>query len=196
MKKTSKSLSLLLMGSLTVALGGCGSDEPSEEFRTYSSIDECVNEKLFTPNECRELAIAAVKQNPKFTSVEECEKEFGAGQCQAYEDKSNANATGERRSSWMPLIAGYMAGRYLGGGGMMQSAQPLYQQPGQAQQQGSTTRVFRTLGGGSVQADGKGVVNKPSSAIRNGFTKSAKPYAVRSGGTSSRSGFSGGRASS
>jgi uncharacterized protein YgiB involved in biofilm formation len=142
MKKDSKSLSLLLMGSLTVALGGCGSDEPSEEFRTYSSIDECVNEKLFTPNECRELAIAAVKQNPKFSSVEECEKEFGAGQCQAYEDKSTAaNESGQTRSSWMPLIAGYMAGRYLGGGGMMQKrAQPLYpqpgQQPGQTQQQG------------------------------------------------------------
>jgi hypothetical protein len=43
-----------------------------------------------------------------------------------------------------------------------------------------------------VQADAKGVVNNPSSAIRNGFTKSAKPYAVRSGGSSSRSGFSGG----
>lgn len=195
MKKASKSLSLLLMGSLTVALGGCGSDEPSEEFRTYSSLDECVNEKLFTPVECRELAVAAVQQNPKFSSREECEKEFGPEQCQAYEDPNKTN-TGEHRSSWMPLIAGYMAGRYLGGGGMMQSAQPLYRQPGQTQPQGAATRTFRTLGGGSVQADAKGVVNRPSSAIRNGFTKSAKPYAMRAGGGSTRSGFSGGAASS
>ncbi|CAK7000681.1 MAG: hypothetical protein DELT_00011 [Desulfovibrio sp.] len=192
MKKASKSLSLLLMGSLTVALGGCGSDDPSEEFRTYNSIDECVNEKLFSQAECREMAIAAVRQNPKFSSVEECEKEFGAGQCQAAEEK--ATTSGERRSSWMPLIAGYMAGRYLSGGNMMQSAQPLYQQPGQGQQ--GNARTYRTLGGNSVQADAKGVVNKPSSAIRNGFSKSAKPMAVRSGGSSSRSGFSGGKASS
>ncbi len=64
MKKSSKSLSLVLMGSLTVALGGCGSEEVPEEFRAYQTIDECVNEQIFTQQECREMAIAAVRQNP------------------------------------------------------------------------------------------------------------------------------------
>lgn len=192
MKKVSGSLSLLLMGSLAATLGGCGSDESAEEFRAYSSIDECVKEELFTPAECRELAIAAVAQNPKFANLEECEKAFGAGQCQAFEEK-DATASGEGRSSWMPLVAGYMVGRYLGAGSMMQSAQPLYQQPGQ---QPGASRAYRTLGGGSVQADARGMVNKPSPAIREGFTKSAKPAAARAGGTSVRGGFTGGKASS
>lgn len=185
MKKTSKSLSLLLMGSLAAALGGCGSDETvTEEFRAYSSLDECVKEQLFTPDECRDLAIAAIQQNPKFGSLEECEKKFGQNQCRSYEAKDGNREGG---SSWMPLIMGYMAGRYLGGGSMMQSAQPLYGQPGS--QPGA--RSFRTLDGTSVQPDARGVVNKPSESLRKGFSKSAKPYAIRSGGVSSRGGFTG-----
>jgi len=105
MKKTSRSLSLVLMSSLTVTLGGCGSDDPTEEYRAYKSTDECVKEEIFTQQECRDMAIAAVSQNPGFTSLAECEAEFGAGNCKDYEDKTQS-ATGEHRSSWMPLITG------------------------------------------------------------------------------------------
>lgn len=195
MKKTSKSLSLALMSSLTVTLGGCGSDDPTEEYRAYKSIDECVREEIFTRQECRDMAVAAVSQNPGFASLAECEAEFGAGNCKDYEDKTESTM-GERRSSWMPLITGYMVGRYLGGGGMMQSAQPLYnQQQPAGQQSGAAVRSFRTLGGASVQADAAGRIANPSQAVRSGFTKSAKPYAARSGG-GSRGGFSGGASSS
>lgn len=195
MKKASKSLSLVLMSSLTVTLAGCGSDEPSEEYRAYKSIDECVTEAVFTEKECKDMAIAAVKQNPKFANIAECEKEFGEGNCKSYEE-NGTNVNGERRSSWMPLIAGYMVGRYLGGGSMMQGAQPLYNQQKGAAGTGTSTGAFRTLGGDAVKPDGKGKVATPSQSIRNGFNKTAKPYVSRTGGTSSRGGFSGGRASS
>lgn len=193
MKKTTKSLSLVLMGSLTMALGGCGSDKPSEEFRAYNSIEECVKDDVFSPQECKEMAIAAVEQSPKFNSLAECEAEYGQGACKAREEV----ASGERRSSWMPLLAGYMAGRYLSGGSMMRGSQPLYppQQQAGTQPGATTARTYRTLGGGSLQADAGGKVTSPTSSIKNGFAKTAKPYVARTK-TSSRSGFSGAKASS
>ncbi|MCC8195165.1 MAG: DUF1190 domain-containing protein [Deltaproteobacteria bacterium] len=191
MKKGSRSLSLVLMGSLTVAVGGCGSDEPTEDFRAYQSIDECVKEQIFTQQECRDMAIAAVRQNPQFADKAECEREFGEGNC----TQPQQNVQGEQRQgSWMPLLAGYMVGRYLGGNGMMQGAQPLYRQD-QAGQQGNTTAArtsggFRTLGGAAIQTDAGGKVVNPNQTVRQGFAKSAKPYAAR-GGLGSRGGFSG-----
>jgi uncharacterized protein YgiB involved in biofilm formation len=180
------------MGSLTVGLSGC-SEEPTEEYRVYQSVEECVKEDVFSQEECRDMAVAAVRQNPQFGDLAECEKTFGEGNCQKYEDKTQA--TGESRSSWMPLLAGYMVGRYLGGGSMMQGAQPVYPQQGAGQPGASAGRSFRTLGGGMVQADAGGRVAAPSEAVRNGFTKSAKPYAARSG-SGTRGGFSGGKATS
>ena len=197
MKKGSKSLSLVLMGSLTVAVGGCASEETTEEFRAYQSIDECVTEQIFSQQECRDMAIAAVRQNPQFTDKVECEREFGEGNCTQPEQ----NVQGEQRqgSSWMPLIAGYMMGRYLGGAGMMQGAQPLYKQPQAAPQQGAaatrTSGGFRTLGGAAVQTDGKGKVTNTSQTMRQGFAKTAKPYAGRTG-SGSRGGFAGGSSGS
>ena len=200
MNKRSKSLSLVLMGSLTVGLSGC-SDDPGEEFKAYNSIEQCVKEQIYSPQECREMAIAAVQQTPRFNDKAECEKEFGEGNCQdvAQNQQGQQNVQGERRSSWMPLIAGYMVGRYMGGNGYMQGAQPLFRQPGQ-QQQGAAARpsggfVYRTLGGGSVQSDAGGKVANPPQSVRQGFTKTAKPYVARSGGGKS-GGFFGGRSSS
>lgn len=200
MNKRSKSLSLVLMGSLTMVIGGCGSDDPGEQFTTYRSIDECVKEQIFTQQECTEFAIAAVSQNPSFTSQAECEREFGEGNCKDTDQaqiSQNGQAEGERRSSWMPLLAGYMVGRYLGGAGYMQGAQPLYGQP-QAQQPGAAAArtgggfagSYRTLGGGTVQADASGKVLNPSQAVKQGFSRTAKPYAARSG-AGARGGFSG-----
>ncbi len=197
------------MGSLTVAAGGCGSDEPTEDFRAYQSIDECVREQVFTAQECRDMAIAAVRQMPRFSSQAECEQQYGDGNCAQPEDKApdgQQNVQGEQRSSWMPLLAGYMVGRYLGGSGMMQGSQPLFrgqqaapQAAPQAGAPGTAARAsggfansFRTLGGGTIQTDGKGMVTNPSQAVRQGFTKTAKPYAGRVG-SGGRGGFSGSR---
>ena len=196
MKKSSKSLSLVLMGTLTVGLGGCASDEKiTEEFKAYSSIDECVKEQIFAPEECRNMAIAAVRQNPQFTDQNECERQFGEGNCQTV---SGANEQGERRSSWMPILAGYMIGRYMGGSGAMQGAQPLYQ-TNQPQQQGRASggfnRSFRTMGGETVQTDARGKVTNSTASMRQGFATSAKPVMSRAG-SGTRGGFFGGAASS
>ena len=194
-------MSLVLMGSLTVAMGGCGSEDNTEEFRAYQSIDECVKEQIFSQQECRDMAIAAVQQTPTFADKAECEREYGEGNCA----EPQQNVQGQRQgSSWMPLIAGYMVGRYLGGGGMMQGSQPLFRQNAPAQQPGGATaarasggfaNTFRTMGGGTIQTDGKGVVTNPSQAVRQGFSKTAKPAVARTG-SGSRGGFAGGSSGS
>lgn len=198
MKKSAKSLSLVLMSSLTVGLGGCASD-PTEEFTAYNSIDQCVKEQIFSEQECREMAAEAVRQNPLFANQAECEREFGEGNCQTNPEGEQIAESGERRSSWMPLLAGYMIGRYMGGGGFMQGSQPLYKQPqpggtqpgaAGARASGGFANSFRTLGGAAVQADGAGKVANPPQAVRQGFTKSAKPYVARSG-AGARGGFAG-----
>ena len=189
MNKRSKSLSLVLMGTLTAGLSGC-SDEPGEEFKAYTSIEQCVNEQIYSQQECREMAIAAVQQAPRFGDIAECEKEFGEGNCKDIA-QNQQNMQGERRSSWMPLIAGYMMGRYMGGGSQMMGSQPLFRQQGAAAP-ASGGSTYRTLGGGMVQADATGKVANPSQAVRQGFSRSAKPYVARSGGGKS-GGFFGGR---
>lgn len=205
MKKSTKSLSLVLMGSL-VSLGGCAS-EPEEAFQAYSSIDQCVKEQIFSEQECRESAVAAVQQNPQFANQAECEREFGEGNCQANPQSSPTGeqvaGSGERGSSWMPLMAGYMMGRYMSGGSFMQGSQPLYRQsapagagaqPGAAaagaRTSGGFGNSFRTAGGASIQTDAAGKVANPPQSVRQGFAKSAKPYAGRSG-IGSRGGFAG-----
>ncbi|MDL2272554.1 DUF1190 domain-containing protein [Desulfovibrio sp. OttesenSCG-928-I05] len=187
MKKASRNLSLVLMGSISLGVTGCSSEPKfEEEFMTFGSVSECVQYGGFTANECTEMATEAVKQTPTFTSQAECEAQFGEGNCQQPEIAEASSSEYRQGSSWMPLMAGYMMGRYLSGGQAMYGAQPLYKGPAQ---QGGT---FRTAGGATVTPDAKGRVANPGSTIRQGFAHSAKPAAVRAP-SASRGGFSGGK---
>lgn len=187
MKKASKGLSLVLMGSLGLGVSGCSSEpKVEEEFMTFGSLNECIQYGGFTANECAEMAVEAAKQTPSFASLAECEAQFGEGSCEQPE-LAEASQGGQRGSMWMPLMAGYMMGRYMNGGQAMYGAQPLYKDPaGQA-----GTKSFRTASGAAVSPDATGRVTNPGSSIRQGFAHSAKPAAVRTG-AASRGGFSGG----
>lgn len=71
----------------------------------------------------------AERTAPKYATREDCVAEFGEGQCQqtpaqagvAPENQAQAQSSG---SFWMPLMAGYMMGRLMGGG--MAQQQPLF----------------------------------------------------------------------
>lgn len=205
--KRSRSLSIVLMSSLSLGLAGCGDEPVKEEFQTFNSLSDCVRSGEFTVQQCQSMANEAKKQTPKFASKEECEKAFGVGAC---ETEQTAAASGGQAtqngttsltdssyrsgSSWMPLMAGYMMGRYMSGGTAMQGAQPLFRGPEQPQQAaGSTTttsRFYRTAGGETVRTDPSGRVANPSTSVRQGFAQSAKPFNARSM-TTSRGGFGG-----
>jgi uncharacterized protein YgiB involved in biofilm formation len=205
--KRSASLSLALMGSLTLSLTGCGDEGVKEEFITFTSIGECVRSGDFTMQQCQDMAREAQQQTPRFASREECEQAFGIGACgadaaaavpdaaaaaapAAAEAGSSLTAEGQHSggSSWMPLMAGYMMGRYMSGGTAMQGSQPLFRGPEQQPQAGG--RSFRTAAGETVRTDAGGRVANPGQTIRKGFAQSAKPFNARTM-TSGRGGFGG-----
>ena len=229
MKKCPKSLSLVLMTSLALGGMGCSSEpeaETKEEFRTFSTVGECIRSGAFTDAQCEEEFKLALTQTPKFTSLADCEQAFGAGNCgdhplgQAVNSAAQAvglpglaqadatqpqaeatqNGTASQQvaqssayqsgGSWMPLMAGFMMGRFLSGGNAFQGSQPLFRdkpQPGGTTPAGGTS-TFRTATGDVVKTDSAGRVSNPGTAIRKGFQSTAKP-AVARGTTTSRSGL-------
>lgn len=192
--KRSKALSLLLMGSLTVSAAGCGADRADEETYTFTSLDECYSSAIFSESECRDLARSALAETPRFSSREECEAQFGEGACQGQAPKTAEGASGgsavQQHSGgmWMPMMMGFMAGRFLGGGGMMQGSQGLYRDPAANPQQG---RSFRTAGGETVSPGAGGRVSNPTPRMTQSMSHSAKPVSGRSS-LGARGGFSGG----
>ncbi|MDR3175152.1 MAG: DUF1190 domain-containing protein [Desulfovibrio sp.] len=191
--KRSKTLSLLLMGSIGFGAQGCGTDRADEGMYTFSSLQECMNSAVFSEDECRDLAREAAVRTPRFSSREECETNFGAGACAASADKAEGTSGAEVRAEsggyWMPMMMGFMAGRFLGAGGMYQGSQGLYRDPAGAGRPGE--RSFRTAGGDSVRPDASGQVNNPGQRLSQSITHNAKPVMGRSG-SGARGGFSGG----
>jgi uncharacterized protein YgiB involved in biofilm formation len=197
--KRSMSLSLMLMGSLSLPLAGCGDEAVKEEFMAFTSLNDCARNGEFTMQQCRTMEQEAQRQRPRFASREECEQAFGADVCESnVQPSARADASGAERangdlmqqsggSSWMPLMAGYMMGRYLSGGASMQGTQPLFRGPGQ---QDAARGGMRTAGGSVVQADATGRVANPPQSVRQGFAQSAKPFVARTA-TTSRGGFDG-----
>ena len=205
--KRSKSISLLLMGALALGPAGCGSDraEIDESFTTFTSLEQCVTSGLFTDAECRDFARSALLETPSFASQAECEARFGAGNCQAPDGdtlasaeapadaaQQAANGTVQRHSGsmWMPMMMGFMAGRFMGAGGPMQGSQGLYRDSA-AQPGSGGTQSFRTATGDTVTSDAKGRVTTPSPALKQSLSHNAKPVMTR-GGSASKGGFSGG----
>ena len=191
--KRSKALSLILMGSLTVGTAGCGTDraeQADQGMYTFSSLDECYTSSIFSENECRDLARSALAQTPRFSSLEECERQFGEGACQGAQEKAADGTVVQERSGgmWMPMMMGFMAGRFMSGGGMMQGSQGLYRDPGANPQQG---RSYRMAGGETVRPGPGGRVANPTPGMTQAMSHQAKPVQARGGG-GSRGGFSGG----
>jgi len=97
----------------------------------YQNADDCSKANPSGSAQCVAAYDAAkqeaAKTAPKYASREDCIAEFGEGQCTQAPAQAGV-ATAENQSSggsmWMPLMAGYMMGRMMGGGGYAQ--QPLF----------------------------------------------------------------------
>ena len=132
MKRSSR-VHLLLMGSASVLITGCG-DDP-EPVGVFTSVAECVESGAYTPEQCS-TALEQARQDhpktaPKYATKDDCETDFGQGKCEAPPSAgskgSSSGSSGESAGSfWMPLMMGYLVGDALGklknGFG-----QPLYQ---------------------------------------------------------------------
>ncbi|MGY5955369.1 DUF1190 domain-containing protein [Kosakonia sp. BK9b] len=113
-------------------LAGC--EKSDETVSLYQNADDCSAANPGKSAECTTAYNNAMKEAqrtaPKYATREDCVAEFGEGQCQqtpvqagtAPENQAQAQSSG---SFWMPLMAGYMMGRLMGGGAGF-AQQPLF----------------------------------------------------------------------
>lgn len=201
--KKSKSLSLLLMGSMTLGLGGCGDSKNEDallnpqDYTVFASLEECAGSGQYTPEQCQAFLKEALQQTPQFATQAECEEQFGVGSCEppteqaagqngeqaAGQTAENANQQPQQqyhRSGWGPLFMGYMVGRALSN---PMPSQGLYKAP-QSPQSGDA-RTFRTATGGTVQSNRQGTITN----YQRGSSYTPKATSARSG-SGGKGGFS------
>jgi uncharacterized protein YgiB involved in biofilm formation len=120
--KKSRSIQLVLLGSASIALAACGDDGPPKDARFFSNTQEC--SAVYDTSQCLDAQKQAEQtftaEAPKYTRKEQCEAEFGVGNCEAKQ-------TAEGGSFFMPLLMGYMMGNMLGG--QSRFNQPVYRGP-------------------------------------------------------------------
>ncbi|PKH25341.1 hypothetical protein CIG19_05765 [Enterobacterales bacterium CwR94] len=192
--------------SAVFMLAGC--EQADETVSLYQNADDC-SRATGQSEQCTASYNNALKEAektaPKYASREECVAEFGENQCQQTPAQAgvgtttNAEANSGGGSFWMPLMAGYMMGRMMSGGGYQQ--QPLFSSknpasPANGKFVDATGRNYgpATAGGRSVSVPKTALAPKPattSTVTRGGFGESvAKQSAMQRSaatGTSSRS---------
>ncbi|WLS79550.1 DUF1190 family protein [Erwinia pyri] len=113
-----------------IMLAGC--EQSDETVTMYQNADDCSSANPGKSEQCttafNNAKKEAEKTAPKYATREDCVAEFGEGQCQqapAQAGVGTTNAESQQSGSfWMPLMAGYMMGRLMGGG--MGAQQPLF----------------------------------------------------------------------
>lgn len=114
-----------LMATASFSLAACGAPQvaapPSEPALAYTSLDECKAANDITDLECDAARTAAQDQraeaSPRYATREECEGQWGPSQCEP------TNRGGG--SFFTPLLAGFVVGQLLNGGGY-RGGGPLY----------------------------------------------------------------------
>ena len=187
-------------------LAGC--EQNDETVKMYQNADDCSSANPGKSAECKATYDNALKEAartaPKYASREDCVAEFGEGQCQqapaqagvATENQAQAQQSGG--SFWMPLMAGYMMGRLMGGGAGY-AQQPLFSSknpasPAYGQYTDASGKSYGAAQPGrSATVSKTAMAPKPattSTVTRGGFGESvAKQTSMQrsAGGTSTRS---------
>lgn len=98
----------LALAIAAATFAGCSSNEPAV---VYKTVQECVEASAGSQEQCQqaydEALTEAQRTGPKFANRNDCEYNFGAGQCTQH------NSGGQ--SIFMPLMAGYVLGQVIDG---------------------------------------------------------------------------------
>jgi len=182
--KRSVAVTLVLMGS--AGLSGCGDSEIDSA--VYQNFAECVQSGLYDQARCEadyNQALAAhIQTAPAYASRQDCEAEFGVGQCEAkpaetlglqnpMPTQENATAqAGGMGSFFLPMMAGYMMGSMLSNNNRM-APQALYRQNGQgAFVNGNGARVAGNTGAVRLRSSSAAVQapkTRTTTMARGGF---------------------------
>lgn len=174
--KKSRSIRLVLLGSASIALAACGEDGPPQDAKFFSNVQECSS--VYSDASCREAEAQAqqalLQEAPRFSRKEECEAEFGVGNC---ETKESASGGG---SFFMPLLMGYMMGNMLGGN---RFSQPVFRGPNNSAVMPNRGKLFN-VGNFAGTAAGSSAFRPAAQATqvaRGGFGSTATAYRSTSG---------------
>ncbi|MBC3377886.1 DUF1190 family protein [Serratia fonticola] len=191
--------------SAVFMLAGC--EQADETVSLYKNADDCSTSNPSMSEQCTTAYNNALKEAektaPKYANREDCVAEFGEAQCtQAPAQAGMAAESQSSGSMWMPLMAGYMMGRMMGGGGYAQ--QPLFTSknaasPANGKFVDASGKSYgpATAGGRSMTVPKTAMAPKPAvtnTVTRGGFGESvAKQTSMqRSSATSSSSRSMGG----
>lgn len=116
--------------SAVFMLAGC--EQNDETVALYQNADDCAQANPDKSAQCTTAYNNALKEAertaPKYATREDCVAEFGENQCQQAPAQAGTGTQAEAQHSgsfWMPLMAGYMMGRMMGGGAGF-AQQPLF----------------------------------------------------------------------
>ncbi|MBM3560263.1 MAG: DUF1190 domain-containing protein [Alphaproteobacteria bacterium] len=179
--KKSSSIRLVLLGSASMLLAGCGDEGPPQDAKFFSSTEECSS--LYTAAECAAAKAEADRfhaaEAPRFSRKEECEAEFGPENCAT----QTARASEGGGSFFMPLLMGYMMGNMLSGGNRY--SQPVWRGTNnQAVMPGKGGSFFGVGSFGSNAATGTSAfrpATQVASVPRGGFGSTATAYRSSAG---------------
>jgi uncharacterized protein YgiB involved in biofilm formation len=169
--KKSHSIRLVLLGGASAALAACddGSALPKDA-RFYPTVVECTAELGAKPCEdAKAIAETQAAEAPRYTQKQQCEQEFGLGNCESRREAGGG-------SFFMPMMMGYMVGNMLGAN---RFSQPVYRGPGNAAVMPNGGRLLN-VGRFDVGGLGARSAFRPAAEVvnvnRGGFGSTARNY--------------------
>lgn len=175
--KRSRSIRLVLLGGAGFTLAACGDDGPPEDARYFSSVADCA--AVYDTATCEAVQAEAeqkfASEAPQFTRKEECEAEFGAGNCETQQASSGGGF-------FMPMLMGYMMGNALSGGNRF--AQPVYRGANGSAVMPSGGKFFNV--GSFARSGAGGAAFRPATQVaevtRGGFGQTSRSFRTTAGG--------------
>ncbi|WP_033577561.1 DUF1190 family protein [Dickeya chrysanthemi] len=178
---------MALAVSTVFILAGC--EKSDETVSLYQNADDCSRANPSMKDQCAATYNNALKEAertaPKYATREECVAAFGESQCTQSGSGSGSSTTAsaapqQSGSFWMPLMAGFMMGKLMGGNNFAQ--QPVFR-PNTPNNPASGSYV--DAGGKSYGATTGQNISVPKDTLTPKPTSSVKPSSI----TTTRGGF-------
>jgi uncharacterized protein YgiB involved in biofilm formation len=165
--KKSTAIRLVLLGSTGLTLAACDQSPPSDA-TFFSKVEDCMAVK--GESACRDGFVKSetqfVAEAPRFTTKEQCEAEFGSGNCETRQ--------AGRGSFFMPMMMGYMLGNAFN--------RPVYRGPNNAAMMQTGGKFYNV---GSFAGAGRAAPFQRARFTpvqRGGFGSTATAYRTSAGG--------------